>query len=155
MLLLLLANGTRFCILFIIDIVLNIYLILKLRQFFKKKGEITNKSLTGTSSKKQRNVKLSMSEVKNTMTTIFLSLLSILQHLVTFMVFIMLLISTDNKLIWNLTFISGFTTQVKHAANLFLFGVLNNKFRDGFKKSISNEPLLVRKTANSGRKHIN
>ena len=83
---LLLANGFRDFILVIIDIVLNIYLAIKLRQFFKKKKIITDKSLKKEERKVTKKMKLSMSEVKNTITTFVLSSFSIIQHLVTFMV---------------------------------------------------------------------
>ena len=83
-----LANGFRDFILVIIDIVLNIYLAVKLRQFFKKKKEITDKSLTTKrqSEPVKTKFKLTKSEIKNTITTFVMSAFSILQHLVTFMV---------------------------------------------------------------------
>ena len=134
LIILLITNGFRDFILLIIDLGLNIYLAMKMKQFFDKKMAIKYKSEQQKPNKnrqprKKKAKKLSTSEVKNTITTIALSFFSILQHILTFMVFIMILISTDKDFIWSLQIISGFSTQVKHASNLVILSIFNSKFR--------------------------
>ena len=132
LIILLIANGFRDFILLIIDVALNIYLTVKMREFFKRKIAITTqrqKSNKNVLPRKKKTKKLSMAEVKNTITTIALSSFSILHHILTFMVFIMIFISSDKDIVWSLQIVHGFSTQIKHGFNLIILSFFNDKFR--------------------------
>ncbi len=81
------SNGFRDFILVLIDIGMNIYLGVKLREFLIKKEQILSMSIrTQSDDKKTDKGKISRNEIKNTITTFVLSLFSIIQSLVIFMV---------------------------------------------------------------------